>query len=103
MTSNILQATPAKLRSGDWGARTSCQWEKGHSCTLEVTTRAGKTWTAEYVAVASGPQNGGWSLWAKQPKTSSRRSRGGECYECGEWIKSPNQRCWETGGTCYAQ
>lgn len=22
------------------------------------------------------------------------------CAECGEAIKSPDQQCWETGGTC---
>lgn len=24
------------------------------------------------------------------------------CEECGELIKSKNQRCWETGATCYS-
>jgi hypothetical protein len=25
------------------------------------------------------------------------------CEECGEPINSPDQRCWETGATCYSE
>lgn len=50
MQTTITTATPTKLRNGDWGARVnSDQIREGD--TVEITTRAGKTWTAAIVKV----------------------------------------------------
>lgn len=41
-----------------------------------------------------------------ESNSSEPRGRGfrrAECAECGEWINSPNQRCWETGLNCFAE
>lgn len=56
------QATPTKLRSGDWGAKTSTG-SKGQVADLTVTTRAGKSWVATHRCIAAGD---GWALWAKE-------------------------------------
>jgi len=42
-------ATPAKLRSGAWGARVAGRVEVGEP--IEIQTRSGKTWTATVSAV----------------------------------------------------
>ena len=41
----IYSASPAKLRSGEWGARIQQSFPKGAMVTVLVTTKAGKTWT----------------------------------------------------------
>ena len=96
----MKEATPAKLKNGDWGARTPTSQSPGDLATLRVTTKAGKSWTAEHKCVASGSD---WALWVKTcttrtPPRKPRKRLG--CVHCGEWINSRNQKCWETGGVC---
>lgn len=43
------QATPAKLRDGSWGARTTQRVTTGSL--IQVRTRGGKTWTASVCEV----------------------------------------------------
>ncbi len=40
----MLTATPAKLRDGSWGARIQGTAAQGDS--IQITTKAGKSWTA---------------------------------------------------------
>lgn len=47
--SSIASATPAKLRDGSWGARTAGSVRAGD--TVQITTRAGKTWAATVTRV----------------------------------------------------
>lgn len=49
MVTVTLPATPTKLRSGAWGARVSGDASVGDI--VEITTRAGKRWTATVTAV----------------------------------------------------
>ena len=37
----------------------------------------------------------------RQPFAGERVYRRRECAECGEIIRHPGQRCWETGGVCH--
>lgn len=55
-TSGPIAATPAKLKSGEWGARIARAGgiKQGDVVTLKVTTRAGKTWTAEHTIIWVG-------------------------------------------------
>lgn len=42
-------ASPAKLRSGAWGARVAGEVQSGD--VVQITTRSGKTWDAQVVKV----------------------------------------------------
>lgn len=44
VTATKLQASPTKLRDGSWGARVRGYPAQGD--TIQITTKAGKTWTA---------------------------------------------------------
>lgn len=45
----VIQATPAKLRDGSWGA--TCKVAVAVGDTVQITTLAGKTWAAKVTAV----------------------------------------------------
>lgn len=100
----MINATPAKLRSGAWGARVpSTSVRSGDQ--VQITSKAGKSWPAKVVRVVwSGD---GVSLCEtasldRAPSTprgsGQRRRRGGtyECEECGDYVE-PGTSCWETG------
>lgn len=48
-TATKLQASPVKLRSGDWGAK--AQGEARQGDTVHITTKGGKEWDARVVKV----------------------------------------------------
>ena len=81
-----LAATPATLRSGDWGARTD-RADVGDARMLRVTTRSGKEWTKKHRCIATGAD---WALWAVDTgRRRTARSRGccpqngDTCQRCG--------------------
>jgi hypothetical protein len=45
MTTTTISASPAKLRDGSWGAKVATS-EIAVGDTVQITTRAGKTWMA---------------------------------------------------------
>lgn len=85
--SEMIAATPTKLRSGAWGARTREPVSQGD--TVTITTRAGKSWQARVTRVVwSGS---GVSVCATESldrparRNGGGRSRsGGVCAECEE-------------------
>lgn len=101
-------ASYTKLKTGAWGIRCNAGAQVG--ATVDVTTKAGAVKREVIAAVLWRDAAKDLSICAIGGKEKSgyggsgyRRASGdGECNECGEWIKSANQRCWETGGTCYA-
>jgi len=99
-------ASPKKMRSGEWGITFATNQigspvSKGDEVEITVRTRAGKTWRGTHTVIWAG--NGqAIAVPAKQRQRSSRGSGRSECAECGEFIRSRGQRCWETGGSCYA-
>lgn len=69
----MTTATPTKLRSGDWGARVHGPAAQGD--TIEITTRAGKTWHATVSRVLwSG--DGVSIVETQQNRPRSRRNMG---------------------------
>jgi len=46
---NVVEANPCKLRNGNWGAKTAEPVEAGD--TVQIVTRAGKTWRADITTV----------------------------------------------------
>jgi hypothetical protein len=75
-----IAATPAKLPSGQWGARAKTAACKGD--TLTITTRSGKSWEAKVTAVLPGglleTRSSGPSKSAAPRRASrSHRPRGG--------------------------
>ena len=59
---DIAEGTPAKLRSGEWGCRGSVAGSlhfrdltPGQDMTVQVTTRAGKTWTRWFRCIWVNP------------------------------------------------
>ena len=100
----IYSASPAKLRSGEWGARIDRPLVEGSEVDLKITTKAGKSWNAVGVVIWSD-RNKEVSLLRtvkRNSKPAPRRSSSHrvECGECGEWFTTGSRaRCWETGGT----
>ena len=81
-----LAATPAKLRSGAWGARTA-RADVGDARMLRITTRGGKAWTKKHRCIATGAD---WALWTVDTgrRTGGRRTsccpqNGDTCQRCG--------------------
>lgn len=50
MSTTEIPATPAKLRSGDWGARVKGTPVSAGDVVL-ITTKAGKSWSARVIAI----------------------------------------------------
>ena len=93
---NINNATPAKLRTGEWGARVVGDVAVGD--TVTITTRAGKSWSArvtrvvwsgEGVTLVETASLDGGPRRAESAHTAPRR--GGCGCDCGEC--SPCCRC----------
>lgn len=90
-----------KLRSGDWGLRSTTPLTVG--TTVVVTTKAGavKKETVRHLVWSGAPtgQSSKIYLYAiSTTRSSSSRVPHGkiECDECGEYV-TPGSRCWETG------
>ena len=101
---NQTTATYTKLRSGEWGIRVRGEVRRGDKVT--VVKKSGET-KMETVAAVVWRGNGIPLCAVEGHSHGHSHSHGGrssrrECAECGEFIRSANQRCWETGGTCYA-
>jgi hypothetical protein len=94
-----MATTYTKLRSGDWGIRSTETLSAG--MTVQVTKKSGESktetvdrviWTGNGVTLASIARS------AAPASQGSRRRHGGryECEECGDYVE-PGTRCWETG------
>lgn len=102
----MSNATPCKLKSGDWGARVSGPVSKGD--TITITTKAGKSWTALVAHVVWSKDNTSIVATesAKRPQSATRGHRPqrnrygkGRCRECGETLQT-----WHDGyshGLCH--
>jgi hypothetical protein len=102
----MKNATPTKLRNGDWGARVEGVAAEGDQ--IKVTAKSGKSWTAIVAHVFwSGD---GASVVAvrssRTPRERTRRGTNGEC-RCGwgddllSWgghIAGRRYRCPDCGG-----
>lgn len=89
-TATIQQATPTKLRSGEWGARVHGRVRKGD--VIRITARSGKTWTATVVKVVWS--NREVSICATESSAPRRRGTwtGCACGSVEEFEK--NGDCW---------
>lgn len=92
-----IAATPAKLKSGEWGVRVTSPVSAGD--TVTITTKSGKSWDATVSRVVW--TGDGVSLCATssadRPATSGRRtgcSCGSREDAHGSLIPSPNN-CWQ--------
>lgn len=99
----MLNATPAKLRDGSWGARVRGAASQGD--TVRITTSTGKSWDARVTTVVWSGE--GVTLCAtasldRAPAASTtyrRASGGGCCRECrGPLVSAPHHRAM--GGLC---
>lgn len=79
----MLQASPKKLRNGSWGALVQGQVTAGDA--IQVTTRAGKTWTAAVGRVIwSGERDGGTvAIVSTSLPKSPTRAPERTCTGCG--------------------
>lgn len=86
----MIQATPTKLRSGDWGAKVHGHVHEGD--TIQITTRAGKSWSA-VVAKVVWPGDG-VAIVATQSSSNGHRHhrRDPDAYVC--------RVCGHDGDTC---
>lgn len=81
----MTNATPTKLRSGDWGARIIGNTETGEI--IQIWTRSGKTWLAEVVKVVwTGTDRDGRNVAIVATRSVDRPPRNNntsyESYEC---------------------
>lgn len=82
-TATLVAATPKKLRNGSWGALANTEHVQAGD-TLEITTKAGKTWTATVSKVIW--TGNGVAICATTDATTGRTSRRRtrvECRNCG--------------------
>jgi len=77
-TDVTLEATPAKLRDGSWGARVKGAAKSGD--VLKVTTRAGKSWTATVDRV----------LWKGRGVTLVSTRRAAAAKPVRDWSRTAN-------------
>ena len=88
-------ATPAKLKSGEWGARVAGEIKAGE--TVTITAKSGKSWTATISRVVwSG---NGVSICSLAPQARKSRSNGNYwiCPACDEENDINSRSCWECG------
>jgi hypothetical protein len=92
----MVTATPIKLKTGDWGAKTTLKVTVGD--TIRIEAKNGKSWEAKVQKIVW--TDGKTSILATQSdRDSSAPSRRGgryECEECGEYVTRGTE-CWETG------
>lgn len=75
----MTQATPTKLRNGDWGAKVAGSVRQGDE--IQIRTKAGKEWTATVTRVLWSGDN--VSIVATESRSQRpRRRSNGEC-QCG--------------------
>lgn len=97
----MTTATPTKLRNGEWGARVQGAVREGDE--IQVTTKAGKTWTARVANVVW--TGDGVAIVATESRRSSgyvpaiRDSRG-YVRERGHYEGYCGYRCPVTGRKC---
>ena len=76
-------ATPIKLRSGQWGARTPYAATVAATKSLTVTTRAGKSWNKVYRCESTGPDHAIWAPVTTRT-TPARHSYDCQCGHCDD-------------------
>jgi hypothetical protein len=99
----MTQATPTKLRNGDWGAKVAGSVRQGDE--IQIRTKAGKEWTARVARVLWSGDNVSIVATEQRPR---RRSNGecncgwgedllsfgyrpgwrGRCPDCGGWAEA---------------
>jgi hypothetical protein len=106
----ITKASPTKLRSGEWGARVSGSVREGDK--IEITTKAGKTWTAivkkvvwskdgiSIVATEESKSRNGYTP-AKRDSRGYVTERGHDEGYCGYPCPVSGQRCCPENGPCH--
>jgi len=93
-----MNATPIKLKTGEWGARVAGSAKRGDE--LTITAKSGKTWTAIVdVVVWSGNGVSLCALLPTQRKERAPRASAGcwVCPACEEENSSSARTCWECG------
>lgn len=87
-----MACTYTKLRSGNWGVRSTSALYPGQ--TVTVTTKAGASKTERVERVIWS----GSGVWLAAIQRSQRRVPYGkiECDECGDYV-TRGSVCWETG------
>lgn len=94
----MYQATPTKLRSGEWGATVNSSSVRAGD-EVRISTRSGKCWTAKVSNVVwSGNGKSIVATAKKGPNIHHSRFSRYHCEECGEYVTS-GTHCTETGGT----
>ncbi len=77
-----LNASPARLRDGSWGARVSSE-TVSLGDTVTITTRSGKSWTARVVRVLWTGDGVAICATESDPPTRSRPRRRPRYVPCG--------------------
>lgn len=92
-----MDATPAKLKSGEWGARVAGTAKPGERLTIKSKT--GKSWNAIVERVVWSGNGVSLCALAAQRQQSARRVSSGcwLCPMCDEENDASARSCWECG------
>ena len=78
---DMKNATPTKLRNGDWGAKVHGAVESGD--TIQIRTKSGKEWTARVERVLWTDNTVSIVATANRPQVGRSRGRGNRECSCG--------------------
>ena len=102
----MINATPTKLRSGDWGAKV--QGSVQHGDALRITTKAGKSWTATVAKVIWSGDGVAIVATAKNGYTPAVRDSRGYVTDrghydgyCGYPCPVSGRKCCPSNGPCH--
>lgn len=99
----MTQASPIKLRNGDWGAKARGSVREGD--TVQITTKSGKSWVAHVAKVVW--TGNGVSICATESRDSGRHGASGRRYSgssesyCGYPCPVTGRRCCAKNGPCH--
>lgn len=107
----MMNASPAKLRSGDWGARVVGAVKTGD--VVQITTKGGKTWSDHVARVVwsgdgvtlvalCGKRAEGRYTWREREQMGDRYA--GTQYEgeyCGYRCPVSGRKCCPANGPCH--
>ncbi len=86
----MTQATPTKLRTGAWGARTSGTVAEGD--TIQITARSGKSWTATVSRVVW--TDGSIAICATDKAPAVHRTSRSTSSTSRAWYENPDHKCY---------
>ena len=93
---HFYNATPTKLRNGQWGARVNADDTPAEWDIVTITARSGKSWdaTVDYVAHSGIDRLSGEIKHIVGLKKRAYPKGTGKCEDCGIAVKGDYRKCY---------